>query len=138
MTPPSGTKSHISLAATGHEPDHRSVLDVWHRVQVGNVINDILFSNPDLAAWGATRGAHQMSPLEEFMDSRSVDRVRLASAYEDSVQVMADIASDRGVRSDFDRWIQRGVLPESCMYVMYGSPERLVFPRSPDYPPDSV
>jgi hypothetical protein len=98
---------------------------VWHFVQMSNAVNDVLAGNPQLSRW-AHGGPFEQTVLKEFMDVRSVGRIRPGHVYADTEVVLSEIARDRGIGAKFDAWMRNpGYLPESLFYVVVGWPERI-------------
>jgi hypothetical protein len=98
---------------------------VWHFVQMSNAVNDVLAGNPQLSRW-AHAGPFEQTVLKEFMDVRSVGRIRPGHVYADTEAVLSEIARDRGIGAKFDAWMRNpGYLPESLFYVVIGWPERI-------------
>ncbi|WP_146057738.1 CHAT domain-containing protein [Streptomyces sp. SM10] len=107
---------------------HATLLEVWHHTQTTNTVNDILMSTPSLLSWGSTPGpGGGLAPLQEFMISRSAGRLRGAHIYEDSEQVLGEIAEDQGRGEQVRNWFRRpGYVPESLFYLFAGRPERIL------------
>jgi hypothetical protein len=112
-------------ALRGARPDGR-VDTAWSWVQASNAVNDIVNSNAVFQKWAHNR-TQGRSVIEEFMNSRSRDRLRLAHIYKDSEEVLIEIGRDLGDDRRVRAWLAGGYLPESLFYVMLGWPERLVF-----------
>lgn len=98
---------------------------IWHHVQTTNAINDVISSHPTLNQWAHTR-KNGVAPVEEFMTTRSIGRLRRAFAYEDTIKVLREIATADGIEKKFDAWIAAGIIPESLFYVMIGNPDQVV------------
>ncbi|MGW1010938.1 CHAT domain-containing protein [Streptomyces termitum] len=107
---------------------HATLLEVWHHTQASNTVNDILGATPSLLEWGTERGpGGGLSPVEEFMISRSTGRLRGAHIYQDTEQVLGEIADDRGRGEQVRNWFRRpGYVPESLFYLFAGQPERII------------
>ncbi|WP_380229828.1 CHAT domain-containing protein [Kitasatospora misakiensis] len=103
-----------------------TLLEVWHHVQTSNVINDVLMATPALMEWGRTPGPNGLTPQQEFMRLRSSGRLRPNHIYEDTEQVLGEIADDQGVGAQIRNWFRRpGYVPESLFYLFAGRPERI-------------
>ncbi|MGA5810200.1 hypothetical protein ACPC3D_31935 [Streptomyces cellulosae] len=107
---------------------HPTLLEVWHHTQTTNTVNDILMATPSLGRWGHTPGPDGgLAPLQEFMISRSVGRLRGAHIYQDTEQVLGEIADDHGYGEQVRNWFRRpGYVPESLFYLFAGRPERIL------------
>jgi hypothetical protein len=103
----------------------RSLDEAWHFTFMSNAVNDILASNKSLGRW-AHAGEQENSVLTEFMQHKSVGRLRTSHVYEDSREVLQEIASERGNLTKFNAWLTRGYLPESTFYAFLGWPEQMV------------
>ncbi|MFF9818936.1 CHAT domain-containing protein [Streptomyces sp. NPDC014006] len=103
-----------------------TLLDLWHHVQTGNVVNDILQSSASLSNWGTSRTSGGVSVLEEFMLNASVGRLRMGHMYTDTEQVLGEIAENMGIGPKVTNWFRRpGYVPESLFYLFAGRPERI-------------
>jgi hypothetical protein len=115
---------YINEAVGGREP-HKTLIDLWHRVQTNTVIIDILYGNPRLTEWGH-REVNGISPVAAFMGSRSAGRIRTTHLYEDAETVLLEVAAEQGQRNKVEGWLRRpGYLPESMMYTLVGDPTRI-------------
>jgi hypothetical protein len=105
---------------------HPTLLDLWHHVQTGNAINDILGSSRSLRNWAKWERSNNIPVLMEFMRSRSRGRLRKGHIYEDTEHVLGEIAVDMGMSSKVRNWFRRpGYVPESMFYLFVGHPERV-------------
>ncbi|MFK0190573.1 CHAT domain-containing protein [Kitasatospora sp. NPDC090308] len=103
-----------------------TLLDVWHHVQTSNAVNDILTATPKLRKWAASPTATGRPVIEEFMATRATGRIRRAHVYEDTEQVLGEIADDQGQGSLIRNWFRSpGYIPESLFYVFAGRPDRI-------------
>jgi hypothetical protein len=117
---------HYINEAIGAREDHKTLLDLWHRVQTNTVIIDILYGNPRLTEWGHGRVGGGPSPIELFMGSRSAGRIRTSHLYEDAEAVLLEIAAEQGQRDRVEGWLRKpGYVPESMMYTLVGDPTRI-------------
>jgi hypothetical protein len=104
---------------------HGTFLDVWHRVQGSNVINDVLQGNPHLTRWGRDSATGQ-PVLVDFMLAKSVGRIRLNHIYQDTEKVLLEMAAARGQEQRVRGWMNApGYLPESAMYSVVGHPSQI-------------
>ena len=112
-------------ALRGARPDGR-VDTSWNWTQASNAVNDIVNANAAIREW-AHEHSQGCSVIEEFMNNKSRDRLRLAHIYKDSEELLIEIGRDLGDDRRVRAWLAGGYLPESLFYVMLGWPERLVF-----------
>jgi hypothetical protein len=75
---------------------HTSVLQVWHRVQTSNAINDFLSGSDALHRWGASRAASGLPVIKEFMSVRSTGAIQLGHTYRDTENILLTIADEQG------------------------------------------
>ncbi|MFF2432570.1 CHAT domain-containing protein [Streptomyces mirabilis] len=107
---------------------HATLLDLWHHVQTLNAVHDILGANKSLYIWGMSEGSSGISNAMDFMARRSVGRLRCAHIYEDTEEVLAEMADEQGVGDKVRNWFKRpGYVPESLFYLMAGRPDRIHF-----------
>jgi CHAT domain len=123
----------VNIAAVrAGEPGGPRLLDVWHHVQASNAVNDVLRGTPALEQWARTPTASGLPVVQEFMANRSAGRVRIGHIYDDTEQVLGEIADEQGCGARVRGWLkQPGYIPESLFYVFAGRPER-VYLRAPD------
>jgi len=116
---------YMAEVLAGRE-QHSSLLEIWHRVQTSNAINDILSGSDALWEWGMTTTSGAPRVITEFMNVRSAGRVRLSHVYKDTESVLVEMADERG-NGDRVRALLRspGYVPESAFYVFIGRPERI-------------
>jgi hypothetical protein len=116
---------YIAEVLAGREP-HSTLLEVWHRVQTSNAVNDVLSGSPSLQAWGMTAPASGVPVIQEFMRHRSTGRLRGGHIYADTEDVLGEIADDQDDGTRVRNWFQKpGYVPESLFYVFAGAPERI-------------
>jgi hypothetical protein len=121
------TRFFLNIAATikGEFP-MRTIGEIWHFTTSSNAVNDILSGNRKMQEW-AHQGSLEQSVIFEFMNKRSVGRLRGSNIYRDSEDVLLEIAKDRGVENTFRAWLNfPGYVPESVFYPVIGWPERVV------------
>jgi hypothetical protein len=118
--------ANISEAVLGRMPEN-TFEAVWHFTQGSNAINDVLSASDGLERWARdTSGGEAV--LQEFMLRRSAGRLRKNFVYEDTIEVLVEIAKDRGVEDKVKAWLASpGYIPESVAYIVLGWPERIVF-----------
>ncbi|MGW6481988.1 CHAT domain-containing protein [Streptomyces sp. NPDC055059] len=107
---------------------HATLLDLWHHVQKLNAVNDVLGANKSLYIWGMSEGPNGISNARDFMTRRSAGRLRGAHIYEDTEEVLGEMADEQGVGDKVRNWFKRpGYVPESLFYLMAGHPDRIHF-----------
>jgi hypothetical protein len=105
---------------------HGSLLEVWHRVQTSNAINDVVSGSQLMHSWATHPTSNGISPRQEFMSVRSTGQVRLGHVYKDTERVLAEIAEAQGVGDHVRGWLQSpGYVPESALYNFIGRPDRI-------------
>lgn len=103
-----------------------TLLDVWHHVQTLNAVNDIVGASRSLQSWAMANSASGLPVLMDFMQNRSVGRLRGPHIYEDTERVLGEIADEMGVGAKVRNWFRRpGYTPESLFYIFAGRPERI-------------
>ncbi|MGW4816691.1 CHAT domain-containing protein [Kitasatospora cineracea] len=103
-----------------------TLLDVWHHVQTSNAVNDILTATPKLRKWAVSPTPTGRPVIEEFMTTRATGRIRRAHVYEDTEQILGEIADDQGRGPLIRNWFRSpGYIPESLFYVFAGRPDRI-------------
>lgn len=126
---------YIALSMTGAE-SFANVLDVWQHVQASNAINDLLHGSGHLAEFGRTRTPSGTAVLEEFMNTRSVGRLRKGHLHEDTEAVLVEIAKELNLDAQVANWLTSpGYLPESFFYAFVGRPELIRFASAPSPTP---
>jgi hypothetical protein len=122
---------YIREALAGAEPE-TSLLAAWHRTVSGNPVNDVLYGNDHLWEWGHHPTGDGIV-LTEFMQHASVGRLRKGHIYDDTEQVLKDMAEELGVADKVSNWLRDpGYLPESAMYAFYGHPDRIRLAPPPE------
>lgn len=108
-----------------HEPEV-TLLDVWHRASTSNAVNDILSGNRHLRRWGYETPRERGPAIKEFMQHRSVNRLRRGHVYSDTEQVLGEMADDDGLGDRVRNWFRNpGYIPESLFYAFIGRPDRV-------------
>ncbi|MET8700726.1 CHAT domain-containing protein [Kitasatospora sp. NPDC004723] len=103
-----------------------TLLDVWHHVQTSNAVNDILTATPNLKKWAASPTPTGRPVAVEFMANRANGQIRRAHVYEDTEQILGEIADDQGQGPRIRNWFRHpGYIPESLFYVFAGRPDRI-------------
>ena len=113
--------------------EHATLLEVWHRVQTSNAINDILNGSNSLHSWGRSMAASGRPVLVEFMSVRSTGQLQMGHIYKDTERVLGAIADDQGEGERVRNWFRSpGYVPESLFYLFIGRPEHIYLrPRVP-------
>jgi hypothetical protein len=125
----------IAVVLEGEPQYGQNLLDVWRYVQISNAVLDVLSGNKSLDDWGRRRAPSGRTVLEEFMTSRSMNRVGVNDIYADTESVLAEIADDMGVGREVRNWFRNpGYVPESLFYAFAGRPDRIHL-ASPMNPP---
>jgi hypothetical protein len=116
---------YIVEVLAGRE-EHSTLLEIWHRVQTSNAVNDILNGSHLLSTWGYSETTSSLPVVEEFKHVRSIGRLRSRHIYEDTERVLFEIAADQGMGARVRNWLRTpGYVPESLFYVFTGKPERI-------------
>jgi hypothetical protein len=74
---------------------HSTLLEVWHRVQASNAVNDVVAGSRHLQAWSMADDSGTPT-IVEFMSARSAGQLRTGHIYADTERVLREIAEDRG------------------------------------------
>lgn len=114
--------------------DMRTLDEIWCHVVSTNPIHEIIASTTGgiskLEVWANTRRNDGSSPQEEFKMDKSVGKLRCTHAYEDTINILREIACKDGIGDYFDSYIKsQGYFPESVFYQLIGAPEN-VFVRN--------
>lgn len=115
---------YLREAVERREPEV-TMLDVWHRVQGSNALNDLLTGSRRLRNWVYARESSG-SVLEEFMMRRSAGRLRLGHIYEDTRLVLREMARDEGDARIAASLDNLSFVPESLFYMFIGRPEEIL------------
>ncbi|MFC8719895.1 CHAT domain-containing protein [Kitasatospora sp. NPDC057198] len=103
-----------------------TLLDVWHHVQTFNAVNDILTATPKLKKWAVSLTPAGRPVAVEFMANRATGQIRRAHVYEDTEQILGEIADAQGQGPRIRNWFRSpGYIPESLFYVFVGRPDRI-------------
>ena len=117
--------ANIAEVLAGREP-HGNLLEVWHRVQAGNAVNDVLSATKWLRKWKNARYGKDSAVIVEFMLSRSAGRLHGGDVYAETEVILGEVADDLGVGHRVRSSIQDpGYVPESLFYGFSGRPERI-------------
>lgn len=119
--------SYIAEALAGNRR-FRSLDQAWHFVVQSNAVHEILSSSKWLFDWGYSHNSqYPASRCHEFQVNRSVGRLRTTHVYSDTLKILREMATEDGVRKQFDRTIDsQGYFPESCFYMFIGAPEKVI------------
>jgi hypothetical protein len=128
---------YVMEVRAGREP-HDTLLDVWHRVQTSNAINDILDGSASLHEWGLSKAPSGLPILTEFMMVRSPGAIRLGEVYRDTERVLATIADEQGEGARIRALFRSpGYVPESIFYLFAGRPDRVLLRPPAQMPRDA-
>jgi hypothetical protein len=115
---------YLAESLAGREP-HVTLAEAWHRAATSNAVLDILSGDDALNRWAHERRAG-ISPIEEFMQSRSVGRLRLGHIYEDSEALLLELAIEHGLEDEMRTHIEKkAYVPETLFYFLLGWPDRI-------------
>jgi hypothetical protein len=117
---------------------HVTLLEIWHRVQTSNAINDVLAGSAPLWEWGGSTTASGLPVVSEFMLTRSRGAIQLGHVYRDTENVLVAIADEQGDGARIRQLLRApGYVPESLFYMFAGRPDRILL-RSPVEMPQEV
>ncbi|CAM3313346.1 CHAT domain protein [Arthrobacter ulcerisalmonis] len=106
--------------------DHKSVREVWHRVQTSNAVHDVTSGHPMFEEWFMTRPpAGGPSPHELFKLGGSTKRLRRGNVYGDTEARLLEIADGFGDKDRVTNWLKHDYVPESAFYCFIGDPDRI-------------
>lgn len=106
--------------------------EIWSHVVCTNAIHEILASDSNsknfskLEIWANTKNESGLFPQAEFKNKYSVGRLRRTHVYEDTKQILYELACRDGIGDYFDSVMKsRGYFPESIFYQFIGQPENV-------------
>lgn len=110
----------------------RTLDEIWSHIVCTNPIHEIISSMnggvSKLERWANTRREDGSLPQEDFKMKDSVGRLRCTHAYEDTVNILREIAYRDGIGEYYDAYIESsGFFPESVFYQLIGTPENVFF-----------
>lgn len=106
---------------------HANLLSVWHHVQSLNAVNDVVSGSRQLQSWMLSQHLGRGSVLTEFMSHNSKGRLRSGRLYEDTEQVLLEMAQEQGMADKVRGWLNTpGYIPESLFYIFIGRPENIL------------
>ncbi|MDQ0679697.1 hypothetical protein QFZ30_003079 [Arthrobacter pascens] len=127
---------YMTEVLAGRE-DHRSVREVWHRVQTSNAVHDVTSGHPMFEKWFMTRPpAGGPSPHEIFKLGGSAKRLRRGNVYGDTEARLLEIADGFGDKDRVTNWLKNDYVPESAFYCLIGDPDRIHLQQPKD--PSSI
>lgn len=117
---------------------HLNLADAVAFTLASNAVLDVLHGSPRMLEWGFKLRSNgpKNSPLAEFMSTRTKGRIRRSHIYEDTENMLIEIAEEQG--GQYGQNVQNflkssGYVPESLFYIMIGYPEQIILqPRSPE------
>jgi hypothetical protein len=110
---------------------HMSTLDeIWSHVVCSNAIHEIIASTSSnfskLEIWANTKKADGTFPQSEFKSKYSVGRIRNTHTYEDTENILREIACRDGIGDYYNSYLKsNGYFPESLFYQFIGTPENI-------------
>ncbi len=112
--------------------DMRTLDEIWSHIVCTNPIHEIISSMngriSKLELWANTKRKDGSLPQEDFKMKDSVGRLRCTHAYEDTVNILREIAYRDGIGEYYDSYIESiGFFPESIFYQLIGTPENVFF-----------
>lgn len=121
------TRFFVYLAETlAKRQSHLTLLEAWNQVQSSNAVMDILMGSQQISDWGLRQRPDGRRLVDDFMNSRSTDRISRDHVYRDTEQVLGEMADDEGIGPRVRGWFRRpGYVPESLFYLFIGMPERV-------------
>ncbi|MEJ1193177.1 CHAT domain-containing protein [Pseudarthrobacter sp. CCNWLW207] len=123
---------YMTEVLAGRE-DHRSVRDVWHRVQTSNAVHDVTSGHPMFQEWFMTRPlAGGPSPHEIFKIGGSAKRIHRGNVYGDTEALLLEIADGFGDKERVKNWLKHDYVPESAFYCLIGDPDRIHLQQATD------
>jgi hypothetical protein len=100
----------------------RSFDELWEWITTSNAVNEVLDAGPRIKQW-----ALRHDVLSRFMLERSSGRLRTTHVYEDTIELLQEMADEDGVGQEFRATLDsQGYFPESLFYVLLGRPDRVV------------
>ena len=110
----------------------RTLDEIWSHIVCTNSIHEIISSMnggvSKLERWVNTRRKDGSLPQEDFKMKDSVGKLRCTHAYEDTVNILKEIAYRDGIGEYYDAYIEStGFFPESVFYQLIGTPENIFF-----------
>lgn len=118
--------TYLAEALAGGK-NFRSLDEAWQWVTASNAVHEVIAATSALSEWAHRRSPGRLSPIEDFKLHRSVGRLRPGHIYTDTVTVLRELASESGMGQYFDSVMSsQGFFPESCFYVMLGTPENIL------------
>jgi len=112
--------------------DMRTLDEIWCHIVCTNPIHEIIsLMNgriSKLKFWANTRRKDGSLPQEDFKMKDSVGRLRCTHAYEDTINILREIAYRDGIGEYYDSYIKAIVFfPKSVFYQLIGTPENVFF-----------
>lgn len=120
---------YMTQSVEGGEP-HATLIDAWRRTQSLHALLDILHGNTGLSAFGSEMTPRGSPVLTDFMTRASVGRLRPHHIYDDTEEVLVELADEIGAGATVRSLLKSpGYVPESAFYTFIGRPERVLLQR---------
>lgn len=115
--------------------DMRTLDEIWSHVVCTNAIHEIIAPTSSnlsrLEIWANTKKEDGSFPQAEFKNKYSVGKLRCTHAYEDTENILREIAYRDGIGEYYDSFIKsNGYFPESVFYQLIGMPENIFIRNS--------
>jgi len=113
----------------------RTLDEIWSHVVCTNAIHEIIAptssNDSKLEIWANTKKKDGTFPQAEFKNKYSVGRLRSTHAYEDTENILGEIAVRDGLGEYYNSFIKsNGYFPESIFYQLIGMPENIFIRNS--------
>ena len=116
---------YIQEAMNGSK-SYQTILDAWSGVVATNAVNEIVYENTRLHQWFMSPNKSGTKRVADFMKNRSKGRLHGANIYNETVEILREMAIEDGLGAYFDAVIKsQGFFPESLFYQMIGFPENI-------------
>ncbi len=108
----------------------RTLDEIWSHVVCTNAVHEIIAPTSSghnkLEIWANTKKKDGTFPQAEFKNKYSVGRLRSTHTYDDTVEILREIAYKDGIGEYYDSFIKsNGYFPESVFYQFIGMPENV-------------
>jgi hypothetical protein len=103
----------------------RTIAELWHFFTTSNAYHDITSANPQIEKWANFEGKPEETVNYEFKMKSSVGKLRGEHFYQDTENVLHELAVKRGIENKFRGWMSNGYFPESLLYMIVGQPDKI-------------